>query len=1367
MSSSKELRESKDDLPPTSSPLLIPSDDEMKVVTSNMPDRTLTLLHILGQAFVIPPPLSRTPHSPTHRLPQHLHHAHPSESKEMTRSASPPPSRAYYGPLCSGWLWLQKTAGKWKRMWCEYSDGVITYRDDETSRKAKGSVLVTFIEAEQNPYRPQVQPTPPTLPISPNPTRQTSYHSPSPLPPSQDGEGHLLPASPVLTTSVSSPLSPSTTTRAQPVIPARPALTISTGGGSAGVQPGSAGGARGGDETLSDTLTRLSMSPAPQLTPSISAAPPSPSLFLASPAPPACFPQEDHEVLTSEGFKSFLEFAAAEKEGRCLLVACPVRVGLVGKGDFALQWFAPTALIAQQATQVVHFRSQSDDMDLLLTPQHRLLVKLGSTTSLHNKPWPSALVSAEEVLQATAKGMESVQFLCNASHGAVDSHMLLPFAAQLGLHLSSQQDAFTELYGYFLGSGRISSDGSLVLRCFSDADISYVQDLLDRVGLVLLQSGQESDIYGYRKKVPHSNSRVVQYNIYHPAWWHYFIGEYDEYWGDMGEDDSPDRTHNPDNETADPLLDTPSVSPGYSASLLPEDRENKNGHSKLPLFGWVFSHLSAARCRLLLRGLRFSDGNQEEEAEALERERQKLDNAHAASSAAIQQRIQSALGPHDAWPLSFAHITTTSTLRRDELERVCLHAGFTVTWTRNSTVAASWRVQYCAGTATGAHPTLSLTPNRKSCGPESLAINAMKENHQQEVEVHDEKEVRLTPFHHPVWCVSVPTEEQLIIVRRVIERAKDGLTALKASRPTIVGNSLDQSQYSRLYFSYLDTLEHPYTFKIYAPARVYYFRADTPELRQHFLSTIRTHLLSSTLDNNPLYTKKHLASLSLASSLHEQFMLQLHRYNLLVKALAKMTMEDELPITSTRKEYSGVLCMETMSEGTIKWRDYYFVLFEGALFYYKDSKSTTPTGFITLRYATITIDVSKMIRNDFVFHVITPLRTIACRTKHAVALAEWITALEMTLARHVSQNQQARDKGPGGASRERLGSFGGSGLERQVSGGSTNGSAGGGAGVGGSGLGERERSASDNGVHVVRMEKEKGKSSNVLQNINRFIAEVQSFNSLIQHPAGLEGFRKFLSEERERKSSLALDFYLATTDFINTQPSTPPAPSSSSSSAPSPVPPSPGDLFPQAEAIQRRFFTPESPDSLLPFLPTSLTAPFTAPLALSSAITVSLFDPLRKALSSLLTGDYHEFKRTADYEVLSSLLSSSSSAHSDDRPVDPFDSSSLQLFLLKVKGTKRSKEIKFNKKDTLWTIGRDKSNKLVIEDSRVSRSHARVEYSESACEYIDLGSSCGSKLNGKPVLRAKLKAGDVIELGQSTLIFQVKPKKRFRLFGGE
>ena len=390
--------------------------------------------------------------------------------------------------------------------------------------------------------------------------------------------------------------------------------------------------------------------------------------------------------------------------------------------------------------------------------------------------------------------------------------------------------------------------------------------------------------------------------------------------------------------------------------------------------------------------------------------------------------------------------------------------------------------------------------------------------------------------------------------------------------------SSTSSKFDELYYLYLDGLDHPFTFKVYAPARVYYFRADTAEMRDNFVTTIRTHLLSSSLDNNPLFVKKQRASAGIASCLHEQFMLQLERYNQLVKALAKMTMEDELPITSTRKEKSGVLCMETMSDGVVKWRDYYFVLFEGALFYYKDSKSTTPTGFITLRFATLTIDVSAIFRSDFVFHVVTPLRTIACRTKHAVALAEWISALEATLAAHSIRGKEGDKKGGGG--RERIGSFGGMGMERQTSANS------GGGGVVNTltvaaGLGDRERSVSDNGTlystggmsFVAGGERDKARSNAVLQNISKFIADIQSFNSLIANSSGLEGFRKFLSEERDRRSTLALDFYLATNEYIAlcTQIANANGSSSSSSSAAPPAVSS-ADVVPLGESIQQRFF---------------------------------------------------------------------------------------------------------------------------------------------------------------------------------------------------
>jgi pSer/pThr/pTyr-binding forkhead associated (FHA) protein len=55
----------------------------------------------------------------------------------------------------------------------------------------------------------------------------------------------------------------------------------------------------------------------------------------------------------------------------------------------------------------------------------------------------------------------------------------------------------------------------------------------------------------------------------------------------------------------------------------------------------------------------------------------------------------------------------------------------------------------------------------------------------------------------------------------------------------------------------------------------------------------------------------------------------------------------------------------------------------------------------------------------------------------------------------------------------------------------------------------------------------------------------------------------------------------------------------------------------------------------------------------------------------------------------------------------------VQVFVIKIKGIKKSKEVALAPGGKVTTIGRDKANSLVIEDSRVSRSHARVDYSDT------------------------------------------------------
>jgi hypothetical protein len=92
-------------------------------------------------------------------------------------------------------------------------------------------------------------------------------------------------------------------------------------------------------------------------------------------------------------------------------------------------------------------------------------------------------------------------------------------------------------------------------------------------------------------------------------------------------------------------------------------------------------------------------------------------------------------------------------------------------------------------------------------------------------------------------------------------------------------------------------------------ARVFLFRAETEQLRSSFVHSILTHL--QPLFTPELWQQKLDACAQLNSLLREQFILQVQRHQLLVKALAKTGfMEDELPITSTRKEKSGVLCKQ-------------------------------------------------------------------------------------------------------------------------------------------------------------------------------------------------------------------------------------------------------------------------------------------------------------------------------------------------------------------------------------------------------------------------------------------------------------------------
>jgi FHA domain len=69
------------------------------------------------------------------------------------------------------------------------------------------------------------------------------------------------------------------------------------------------------------------------------------------------------------------------------------------------------------------------------------------------------------------------------------------------------------------------------------------------------------------------------------------------------------------------------------------------------------------------------------------------------------------------------------------------------------------------------------------------------------------------------------------------------------------------------------------------------------------------------------------------------------------------------------------------------------------------------------------------------------------------------------------------------------------------------------------------------------------------------------------------------------------------------------------------------------------------------------------------------------------------------------------------------------------------------------TIGREEGNAIRLNDERVSRFHAKIQFDSEDVIITDLDSTNGTRVNGMPVQIRRLKAGDQIALGRSTLLF--------------
>ena len=69
-------------------------------------------------------------------------------------------------------------------------------------------------------------------------------------------------------------------------------------------------------------------------------------------------------------------------------------------------------------------------------------------------------------------------------------------------------------------------------------------------------------------------------------------------------------------------------------------------------------------------------------------------------------------------------------------------------------------------------------------------------------------------------------------------------------------------------------------------------------------------------------------------------------------------------------------------------------------------------------------------------------------------------------------------------------------------------------------------------------------------------------------------------------------------------------------------------------------------------------------------------------------------------------------------------------------------------------VGRSRACALPLTDPNASKEHLRLAWEEGAWVLTDLGSSKGTRINGKPAERALLKAFDRIAVGDTVMIFE-------------
>jgi predicted component of type VI protein secretion system len=72
-------------------------------------------------------------------------------------------------------------------------------------------------------------------------------------------------------------------------------------------------------------------------------------------------------------------------------------------------------------------------------------------------------------------------------------------------------------------------------------------------------------------------------------------------------------------------------------------------------------------------------------------------------------------------------------------------------------------------------------------------------------------------------------------------------------------------------------------------------------------------------------------------------------------------------------------------------------------------------------------------------------------------------------------------------------------------------------------------------------------------------------------------------------------------------------------------------------------------------------------------------------------------------------------------------------------------------------IGRRLDNQLILDNPHVSRTHAQLRIRDGRFVLFDLGSTTGTKVNGRAVKQHVLRQGDVISIAEIRLVYGEDP----------